>query len=110
MVDMGKEYKVLKYIYGKERDKECELHNQLALRKIQRDEFIRIFTELRTDVELKNFTYLRLLIDVESMEKGAKSINSFDEAMSKCVNCECLSRILDASTHSWKASVIKLKK
>lgn len=43
LVKMGKNYKVLTYVYGKERDKACELHNQLALRKSQRDEFIRMF-------------------------------------------------------------------
>lgn len=69
-----------------------------------------MFVELRVDVELKLSSYLRLMIDAENVKKGAKSINLFDEVVSKCFDCECQSIILDASTRAWKALVIKLKK
>lgn len=65
---------------------------------------------MRDDIELKLSSYLRLLIDAKSIEKGAKSISSFDEVVNKCIDCESQSRILDATICAWKASVIKLTK
>lgn len=50
---MDNNYKVYEDSYGKEREKTWESHDQLALRRRQRDDYMRMFGELRANMELK---------------------------------------------------------
>lgn len=82
-MELAKNYKIYADAYGKERNKARELHDQLALRRHQRSDYMRMFGELRADMELKISSYTRPLADAKNVEKHAKYIDSFDDASKK---------------------------
>lgn len=97
---MVKNYKIYIDAYGKERDKARELYDQLSLRRHQRDDYMRMFGEFPSDMELKFSSYTILFVDTENIEKDAKNIDPFDYVVNKSIDYECKSMILSIATHA----------